>query len=109
MISQYPKFNWVVCHSPYSIGFDGVEGTDYGHTHHELNIAWGRTVGSALLFLFLFFLSHNALNRFDLYWAKSGIFYRHGEGGFINVRMPWVVILKPNNEFIQHSGRIMAT
>jgi hypothetical protein len=60
MISQYPKFNWVVCHSPYSIGFDGVEGTDYGHTHHELNIAWGRTAGSALL-IFSFFLSHNAL------------------------------------------------
>ena len=28
------------------------------------------------------------LNRYDLYWARSGTFYRYGDGGFINVRIP---------------------
>ena len=93
MVSQYPKFNWVICHSPYSVGFDGVDGTDWGHTHHELKISFGRTVGSVLFqtylcFLSLFFLSfpYNLLNRYDLYWARSGTFYRYEDGGFINVR-----------------------
>ena len=57
---QYPSYNWVICHSSYSIGFDGVEGTDYGYTHHELGISFGRTIGSVILaylqyFCFLFF------------------------------------------------------
>ena len=88
MISKWPNFNWVICHSPYSIAFDGVEGTDYGHTHHELKISFGRTIGSVTsklssIYIFLTFL----LNRFDLYYAKSGTFYRYGDGGFINVRI----------------------
>jgi len=65
-ISEYPGFNWVVCHSDYLIGFDGVEGTDWGYTHHELGISFFRTIG------------------YDLYWARSGTFYRLGDGGFIN-------------------------
>ena len=44
-ISNYPKFNWVICHSPYSVSFDGVEGTDWGHYHHELGISFYRTIG----------------------------------------------------------------
>jgi len=64
--SQYPKFNWVICHSPYTTAFDGVEGTDWGHTHHELGISFGRSIG------------------YGFYWAKSGTFYRQGDGGFIN-------------------------
>ena len=47
--SKYPKFNWVICHSSYSVDFYGVEGTDWGHTHYELPISWGRTIGSVLL------------------------------------------------------------
>ena len=86
MISKWPNFNWVICHSPYSIAFDGVEGTDYGHTHHELKISFGRTIGSVTSNLIYF--SHIFLNRFDLYYAKSGTFYRYGDGGFINVRIP---------------------
>ena len=90
MLSKYPKFNWVICHSPYSVGFDGVEGTDWGYTHHELTISFSRTIGSVLLtylkyFLFLF---TSLLNRYDLYWARSGTFNRYGDGGFINVRTP---------------------
>ena len=92
VIAKYPEWNWVICHSPYSVGFDGVEGTDWGYTHHELGISFGRTIGSVLLTLssiFLFsFSSHSLLNRYDLYWAKSGTFYRYGDGGFINVRTP---------------------
>ena len=45
-ILKYPTFNWVICHSPYSVDFDGVEGTDWGYTHHELGISFGRTIGS---------------------------------------------------------------
>ena len=87
MYAKYPHFNWVICHSSYSIAFDGVDGTDYAHTHHELPISFGRTIGSVCLtYLQFFFL--NLLNRYDLYWAKSGTFNRYGDGGFINVRTP---------------------
>ena len=88
MKSQYPSYNWVICHSPYSVAFDGVEGTDYGYTHHELKVAFDKKIGSLLLtyLQYLISFSHNILNRYDLYWAKSGIFYRYGDGGFINVR-----------------------
>ena len=50
-LSKYPHFNWVICHSPYSVAFDGVEGTDYGHYHYELKISFGRTIGSVHLTL----------------------------------------------------------
>jgi hypothetical protein len=88
MISQYPTYNWVICHSPFSFDFYGVEGTDWGHTHHELGISFGRTIGSVLLTYlqyFLFFLI-TLLNRYELYWARNGTFYRYGDGGSINVR-----------------------
>jgi hypothetical protein len=49
VFSKYPKLNWVVCDSPYSVAFDGVEGTDWGHTHHKLPISFYRTIGSVLL------------------------------------------------------------
>ena len=62
IFAQYPKYNWVICHSPYSTNFDGAEGTDWGYTHHELSISFVRTIGSVLLiylqffsFFFLFF------------------------------------------------------
>jgi hypothetical protein len=104
--------NWVICHSPYSIAFDGVDGTDYGYTHHELKISFGRTIGSVLLEYLQYFcfpFSHNLLNRFDLYWAKSGTFNRDGDGGFINVRTPSFKPATQQYDFIQNSGRIMAT
>ena len=47
-ITEYKKLNWVICHSPYSVAFDGVEGKDYGHFHHELKISFLRTIGSVL-------------------------------------------------------------
>ena len=54
---QYPKFNWVICHSPYSANFDGVEGTDWDYTHHTLLISFGREIGSVSLLTFLFCIS----------------------------------------------------
>jgi hypothetical protein len=105
--------NWVICHSSYSIAFDGVDGTDYGYTHHELKMSFGRTIGSVLLEYLQYFcfpFSHtNLLNRFDLYWAKSGTFNRNGDGGFINVRTPSFKPSTQQYDFIQNSGRIMAT
>jgi hypothetical protein len=64
--AKYPNYNWIICHSPYSVAFNGVEGTDYGYTHHELKVSLGRTIG------------------YDLYWASSGTFNRFGDGGYIN-------------------------
>ena len=46
-----------------------------------------KQLGQYVLPIFKFF-SHNLLNRYDLYWAKSGTFNRYGDGGFINVRTP---------------------
>ena len=56
-LSQYPKYNWVVCHSPYSVAFDGVQGTDWGQTHYELGITFHRTIGSVFLIYFQYFVS----------------------------------------------------
>ena len=109
-MTQWPHFNWVICHSPYSTAFDGVEDTDYGHTHHELKVSFGRTIGSVLyLQYFYIFFSHDFLKRYDLYWARSGTFYRYGDGGFINVRTPSFKRLIQRYDSIQHSGRIMET
>ena len=49
LMTKYNKYNWVICHSPYSIGFDGVKGTDWGYTHHELKVSFKKTVGLVLL------------------------------------------------------------
>ena len=115
-LSQYPKFNWVICHSPYSVAFDGVEGTDWGYTHHELRISLNRKIGSVFLVMYLqyfvSFFSYSLLNRYDLYWARSGKFYRYGDGGFINVRIQRYTIFQTCNStmiFIQYSGRMVAT
>ena len=108
-IAQYPSWNWVICHSAYSTDFDGVEGTDWGHTHHELGISFGRTIGSVLVLLVTYLqFSHSLLNRYDLYWARSGTFYRYGDGGFINVCTPSFKSVA-HRWLIQHSGHIMAT
>jgi len=63
---QWPAYNWVVSHSPYSTAFDGTDGVDWGHTHYELKISLGRTIG------------------YDTYWAGSGTFTRYGDGGYTN-------------------------
>ena len=62
MMWKWPHLNWVICHSPYSIGFDGVEGTDYAHTHYELPISFGRTIGSVHLTYLQYIFSYNLAN-----------------------------------------------
>ena len=57
-MSQYPKLNWVICHSPYTVAFDGVEGTDYGHYHYELQISFYRTIGFEFLTYLQYFCFH---------------------------------------------------
>ncbi|KAF8230847.1 hypothetical protein L208DRAFT_101092 [Tricholoma matsutake] len=58
--------NYVVCHTKYDFSFDGTQGTDWDHLHHELPVSFGRTIG------------------YDIYWFRSGTFRRWGDGGFIN-------------------------
>ena len=55
MMPHYPIVNWIICHTDHFVLFDGDEGTDYGHTHHELEVSFGRTIGSVPLNVFLFF------------------------------------------------------
>jgi len=55
---KYPGFNWVICHSPYSVEFVGVEGTDWGYAHYELDTALFRTIGSVL----------PSSNVFSIFW-----------------------------------------
>ncbi|EDR01178.1 ectomycorrhiza-regulated small secreted protein [Laccaria bicolor S238N-H82] len=62
---QWPGFNWVICHTDHTTAFDGTQGTDWGHTHHELDVTFG-TIG------------------FELYWFRSGTFTRNGDGGYLN-------------------------
>ena len=78
-IAKYPKFNWVICHSPYSTAFDGVEGTDWGHTHHELGISLGRTIGSE----FLTYLQYFSLITF----STGTIFIGQGQEHSIDMEM----------------------
>jgi hypothetical protein len=58
---KYPSLNWVICHSPYSFAFDGVEGQDWARAHHELDISFYREIGLVLqthlrFFSFFFFI-----------------------------------------------------
>ncbi|KAJ2935665.1 hypothetical protein H1R20_g1430, partial [Candolleomyces eurysporus] len=62
---QYPSFNWVICHTEHSTDFDGAQGEDWDHSHQEFPVFAG-TIG------------------YEIYWFKSGIFVREGDGGFLN-------------------------
>ncbi|KAF8632327.1 hypothetical protein AX17_004876 [Amanita inopinata Kibby_2008] len=66
MHSQYPTFNFVVCHVKHEAHWDGKQGQDWGHYHEEFDIKLGGTVG------------------YEIYWGKAGKFTRKGDGGFIN-------------------------
>ncbi|KIK00185.1 hypothetical protein K443DRAFT_100857 [Laccaria amethystina LaAM-08-1] len=70
---QWPGFNWVICHTDHTTAFDGTQGTDWGHTHQELDISFG-TIG------------------YEIYWFRSGTFTRNGDGGYLNVRIPVIAI-----------------
>ncbi|KAF9445743.1 hypothetical protein P691DRAFT_805237 [Macrolepiota fuliginosa MF-IS2] len=63
---KFPAFNWVICHVKHTTDFAGVNGRDWGHSHHEVDIKIGGTIG------------------YEIYWFKSGTFSRQGDGGYIN-------------------------
>jgi len=66
MSHNNPAFNYVVCHTKHTTAFDGVEGTDWGHSHQEFDVKVGGTIG------------------YEIYYLKSGVFTRQGDGGFLN-------------------------
>ncbi|KAJ2922110.1 hypothetical protein H1R20_g14992, partial [Candolleomyces eurysporus] len=65
-MAQFPKWNWVICHTKHSTKFDGKSGTDYFHRHEEFPVSFGKTIG------------------YEIYWFKSGTFTRQGDGGYLN-------------------------
>jgi len=81
---QWPGFNWVICHTDHTTAFDGTQGTDWGHTHHELDISLGRTIG------------------YELYWFRSGTFTRNGDGGYLNWAYEGVVTGTENGGSVVH-------
>ncbi|EJD44584.1 hypothetical protein AURDEDRAFT_114304, partial [Auricularia subglabra TFB-10046 SS5] len=66
MAKEYPKTNVVVCHTDHEAHFDGQEGVDWAHTHFEIDIQLGGTIG------------------YEVYVGGSGTFKRKGDGGYIN-------------------------
>jgi len=83
---QWPGFNWVICHTDHTTAFDGTQGTDWGHTHHELDVTFG-TIG------------------FELYWFRSGTFTRNGDGGYLNWAYEGVVTGTENGGSVVHFAR----
>lgn len=83
---QWPGFNWVICHTDHTTAFDGTQGTDWGHTHHELDVTFG-TIG------------------FELYWFRSGTFTRNGDGGYLNWAYEGVVTGTDNGGSVVHFAR----
>jgi len=87
MVSQfrqkYPHYNFVVCHVKHKYNFKGARGKDWGHSHQELKVSFGKTVG------------------YEIYWFKEGTFKRQGDGGWLNWAYSGkVVSAKQKNSFI---------
>jgi len=66
MYKKNPKFTYFICHTEHTTAFTGKQGVDWGHSHQEFNVHFGKTVG------------------YEIYWAKSGKFTRKGDGGYLN-------------------------
>ncbi|KAK0542351.1 hypothetical protein OC845_006662, partial [Tilletia horrida] len=59
--------NIVVIHTGHDYTWDGVQGSDWGHSHYELDVQIGGTIG------------------YELYVSKvSGYLHRTGDGGGLN-------------------------
>ncbi|KAJ2918935.1 hypothetical protein MD484_g1495, partial [Candolleomyces efflorescens] len=65
-MAQFPKWNWVICHTKHTKKFDGKQGKDWFHRHEEFKVSFGKTIG------------------YEIYWFKSGTFTRKGDGGYLN-------------------------
>ncbi|KJA21578.1 hypothetical protein HYPSUDRAFT_67703 [Hypholoma sublateritium FD-334 SS-4] len=66
LYNRYRKFNFVVCHTDHKTDFKGKQGKDWGHIHHEVDVAFHKTIG------------------YEIYWFKDGTFHRYGDGGYLN-------------------------
>jgi len=66
MYKKNPKFTYFICCSKHTTAFTGKQGVDWGHSHEEFKVHFGKTVG------------------YEIYWAKSGKFTRIGDGGYLN-------------------------
>ncbi|KAF9494464.1 hypothetical protein BDN71DRAFT_1393079 [Pleurotus eryngii] len=64
---EHPDFNWIVCHTKHDYKWDGKRGVDWAHKHQEFDIKIGGTIG------------------YEIYNARSGKFFRKGDGGYLNV------------------------
>jgi len=64
--AKSPRFNFVLCHTKHKTSFKGKQGVDWGHSHQELHVSFGKTVG------------------YEIYWFKEGTFERIGDGGWLN-------------------------
>jgi len=43
--AKHPHFNFVLCHTKHKTDFKGKQGVDWGHTHQELSVSFGKTIG----------------------------------------------------------------
>ncbi|EJD48393.1 hypothetical protein AURDEDRAFT_136092 [Auricularia subglabra TFB-10046 SS5] len=66
MQKEFPDTNVVVCHTDHEADFDGEEDVDWAHTHFEIDISLGGTIG------------------YEVYVGGSGTFKRNGDGGYMN-------------------------
>ncbi|KAF9496840.1 hypothetical protein BDN71DRAFT_690673 [Pleurotus eryngii] len=77
--AKQPQFNWILCHTKHDYKWDGQRGVDWDHRHQEFDVKIGGTIG------------------YEIYNAKSGRFFRKGDGGYLN----WAYIgnvLKTEND-----------
>ncbi|KAF4600354.1 hypothetical protein AB1N83_006360 [Pleurotus pulmonarius] len=77
--NEHPDFNWIVCHTKHDYKWDGKQGTDWAHKHQEFDIKIGGTIG------------------YEIYNARSGKFFRKGDGGYLNWAYIGNVVKTDNN------------
>ncbi|KAF4602786.1 hypothetical protein EYR40_006003 [Pleurotus pulmonarius] len=77
--AQHPNFNWIACHTKHDTKFDGKRGVDWDHRHQEFDVKIGGTIG------------------YEIYNAKSGKFFRKGDGGYLNWAYIGKVLKTENN------------
>jgi len=90
MVGQFhaknPHFNYVLCHTKHHTDFKGVQGKDWGHSHQELPVSFGKTVGYDIFSSGIHMNSQsNFYARYEIYYFKEGTFHREGDGGYLNV------------------------
>ncbi|KAF4596475.1 hypothetical protein EYR40_007827 [Pleurotus pulmonarius] len=77
--AKQPQFNWILCHTKHDYKWDGQRGVDWDHRHQEFDVKIGGTIG------------------YEIYNAKSGQFFRKGDGGYLNWAYIGNVLKTENN------------